>query len=442
MKNSQKIIIIAASAAMAGVGVFAAANLPHQNGVLAGEHEHWGNHYAENAPTGHLQGNKEYWVCCECHEHFLTQPATGKWTDKVLSDIDRNTLATDDDRVVLCPAPFSRDDKKDHVTTTANEDGTWTVSDTSGGILPGGTDQNWGEGGFTMFDAHGNTFNSLINAGYQYVKFDINFEESVTSFNYRYGSEPNGDNAMAFWIYGIGFDQELPNGRMVNIFDTNGKMVSQISHNTWYTMYMYLYDAGALNSLWANGGTAVKPAVFHLRNVAGTKDILHTCSPYFKGGAGTVETLKEGEFAGSFKLTRNDGNSVVNFRNVTHSSTETKTSKENTGGFFNSAETRYFIFDYYIGGANTAFNLETKGDNFPGGWGSTKGWFADKAKTPDGVTVFQNGAKADHLQDGWNTVMVDIEHKAGAGWNDFNFNIGDNPAYMKNIHYSATPLKA
>lgn len=435
MKNSQKIFIIAASAAMAGVGVFAAANLPHQNGVLAGEHEHWGNHYAENAPTGHSQGNKEYWVCCECHEHFLTQPTTGTWTDKVLSDIDRNVLATDDDRVVLCPAPFSRDDMAGHASTTANPDGSWTVSDTSGGLHAGGTKQNWGEGGFTVFDAHGNTFNSLKNAGYQYIKFDLNFEESVASFNYRFGP---GDTKM--WVNEIGFDQELPHGRMVNLFDGNGQMVSQVSHNTWYTMFIPLYDSTALNSLWANGGTAAKPAVFHVRNVAGAKDILRTCSPYFKGGAGTVETMKEGEFSGAFKLTRNDGNSVVNFRNITHSNVAI--AEEATGGFFNSAETRYFIFDYYIGGANTAFYLETKGDNFPSGWGSAKGWFASTAATPDGVTVFQNGAKVDHLQNGWNTVMVDIEHKAGAGWNDFNFSIGDNPAYMKNIHYSATPLKA
>lgn len=431
MKNSQKIILIAASAAMAGIGVFAAANLPHQNGVLAGEHEHWGNHYAENAPTGHSQGNKEYWVCCECHEHFLTQPATGKWTDKVLSDIDRNSLANDDDRVVLCPAPFSRDDMKGHVTTTANEDGSWTVSDTSGGVSGGGTKQNWGEGGFTVFNADQSTFNSLKNAGYEYIKFDINFEDSVESFNFRFSSNPNN-----FWNYNIGFDQELLIGRMINFFDMNGQMVSQISHNTWYTMFMPLYEAGALNTLWANGGTASAPAVFTIRNVAGAKDILHTCSPYFKGGAGTVEPVKEGEFAGSFKLMRNDGKSVVNFRNVTH--TNANDGAEHAGGFFNSADTRYFFFDYYVQDPNNAFNLVVQGGNFSG----KKELFTSKAVTPTGVTVFQNGAKVDHLQDGWNTVMVDIEHKAGPGWNDFDFSIGDNPAYMKNIHYSATPLKA
>ena len=49
--------------------------------VRADETEHVGNHYTELAPTATSSGVKEYWVCCECHKHFLTKPATGTWTD-------------------------------------------------------------------------------------------------------------------------------------------------------------------------------------------------------------------------------------------------------------------------------------------------------------------------------------------------------------------------
>ncbi len=49
--------------------------------VKANEHNHVGNHYTELEPTATSSGTKEYWVCCECHEHFLTQPGTGTWTD-------------------------------------------------------------------------------------------------------------------------------------------------------------------------------------------------------------------------------------------------------------------------------------------------------------------------------------------------------------------------
>lgn len=53
--------------------------------------QHVGNHYSRVSPTKEVNGVKEYWVCCNCHEHYLTQPATGEWTDKVGSSFELNS---------------------------------------------------------------------------------------------------------------------------------------------------------------------------------------------------------------------------------------------------------------------------------------------------------------------------------------------------------------
>ena len=44
------------------------------------ECSHQGNHYTERYATDTQSGCKEYWVCCKCHEHFLTEQE-GTWTD-------------------------------------------------------------------------------------------------------------------------------------------------------------------------------------------------------------------------------------------------------------------------------------------------------------------------------------------------------------------------
>jgi len=44
------------------------------------ECEHAGNHYSEKK-AGLKAGTKEYWVCCKCHNHYLTNPGVGSWTD-------------------------------------------------------------------------------------------------------------------------------------------------------------------------------------------------------------------------------------------------------------------------------------------------------------------------------------------------------------------------
>jgi len=43
------------------------------------ECNHQGNHYAYHAPTQNSAGNKEFYVCCKCHEKFLKEPAKGTW---------------------------------------------------------------------------------------------------------------------------------------------------------------------------------------------------------------------------------------------------------------------------------------------------------------------------------------------------------------------------
>ncbi len=50
--------------------------------ATATECEHVGNHYAAVAPTQLHAGNQEFWACCNCHEQFTAEPASGTWTDK------------------------------------------------------------------------------------------------------------------------------------------------------------------------------------------------------------------------------------------------------------------------------------------------------------------------------------------------------------------------
>ena len=61
-----------------GLGVLGVkAALP----TTATECEHVGNHYEAVGATQLHAGNQEFWACCNCHEQFIAQPATGTWTD-------------------------------------------------------------------------------------------------------------------------------------------------------------------------------------------------------------------------------------------------------------------------------------------------------------------------------------------------------------------------
>lgn len=48
--------------------------------TIASDCSHEGNHYDALSATQTSSGTKEYWVCCKCHEHYLTKPS-GNWTD-------------------------------------------------------------------------------------------------------------------------------------------------------------------------------------------------------------------------------------------------------------------------------------------------------------------------------------------------------------------------
>ena len=64
--------------------------------VYAAECIHEGNHYSLLVPTKTYAGTKEYWVCCKCHEHFLTQPS-GTWE---YAGTAMNITDTKDDRYI------------------------------------------------------------------------------------------------------------------------------------------------------------------------------------------------------------------------------------------------------------------------------------------------------------------------------------------------------
>lgn len=63
---------------------------------------HHGNHYSLVETTLTTSGNREFWTCCECHEHFFTKPS-GTWTD---SGVPTFNIPSGDDRY-LAPCHLS-----------------------------------------------------------------------------------------------------------------------------------------------------------------------------------------------------------------------------------------------------------------------------------------------------------------------------------------------
>lgn len=236
-----------------------------------------------------------------------------------------------------------------------------------------------------------------------------------------------------FYVINVGFDAPLTNGRELNFFDMDGNRVHQITRNTWYTMYINV-TCGGYNSFWTNGGSMAAPAVTKIRNVEATKTINPSVAPYFKENKGTVSIATEPGVEGAFKVTKTDASGVICFNGITHASAPGGT--EYAGGFFDDDANRYFIFDYFISDANQAFNLECGGEGFEG----RPNFYCDKSTTGAGVKIYQNDAEIAKLQDGWNTIQIEIPHTAG-GWTDFLFSIGGNEAFLRNVHYSTTPLK-
>lgn len=92
--------------------------------------EHEGNHYSQLDATKSESGTKEYWVCCKCHEHYLSLPSSGIWTDAGVA----GSVTSGDDRyidpIIDVQSELLAVLKEMGMTGTANADGT-TVTITS-----------------------------------------------------------------------------------------------------------------------------------------------------------------------------------------------------------------------------------------------------------------------------------------------------------------------
>lgn len=81
MEKRIKMLALTVLSSMAVISVGVAASEGSVDTIVNAENcSHEGNHYTQLVPTSENSGCKEYWVCCKCHEHYLTQPS-GTWSD-------------------------------------------------------------------------------------------------------------------------------------------------------------------------------------------------------------------------------------------------------------------------------------------------------------------------------------------------------------------------
>lgn len=399
-----------------------------QNGgtpINAAEIEHSGNHYKEVAPTGLTQGVKEYWVCCGCHEVFLSQPSSGTWEDKTLTSGQINEVVGD--MVLPSLAPYVHDDyKAKGVAVEKGDDGVFAYTNGTAGVVTG-DNSNWGESGLFFMENTGSAFNVITSTGYKYLKFDVNFGGTVSSFNLRYGS-----GVKDYYVTEIGFDQSLPNGREVNLFDVDGKRVISISHDTWYTLYIKLVGGTNMNAFWTNGGSLATPSVTKVKNITVAKEINPSVAPYFKANAsGSVTVSTDEGKEGAFKAVTNGGDNTLAFSGITH--TQSPDGVEYAGGFFDDNSNEYFVMDYYVSSDNSMLNLSFAGNGFA----QSGNAFLSKTANSSVAKIYQNGAEVAYLQDGWNTIVFHTPHTAG-GWTDYLLNLGGSVGYLKNLYYTKT----
>lgn len=422
MKKTFPILALALGASAATVAGIA---LGHNGGVPinAAETEHSGNHYEEAAPTGVAQGVREYWVCCGCHEVFLSEPTSGTWEDKALTSSQIDTVVGD--MVLPTLTPYVHDDYKDKgVSVGLSSEGVFTYSNGTAGVASG-DNSNWGESGLFFMENSGTTFNTYTAAGYKYLKFDVNFEGTVSSFNLRYGS-----GISDYYVLNIGFDQPLPNGREVNLFDMDGKRVVSISHDTWYTLYVKLVGGTNMNAFWTNGGSLTNPSITKVRNVTIAKEINPSLAPYFKANtSGTVTVSTDEGKEGAFKAVTNGGDNTLAFSGITH--TQSPEGVEYAGGFFDDNSNEYFVMDYYVSDDNSALNLSFAGQGFAHSGNA----YLSKEANSSMAKIYQNGSEITYLQDGWNTIVFHTPHTAG-GWTDYLLNLGGGVGYLKNLYYT------
>lgn len=136
--NAKKAIILSMLSLLSfGVAFSMSSNeLEHIN---AAECDHVCNHYTKRSASSGASGCKEYWVCCTCHEHFLSAP-----TAQSITDCGQATevVNSSDDRYIdpNCTADGLR--ALGFSSVTENSDGTFTVGSfdkgKSGVIIPEG----------------------------------------------------------------------------------------------------------------------------------------------------------------------------------------------------------------------------------------------------------------------------------------------------------------
>lgn len=319
---------------------------------------------------------------------------------------------------------YTRDDyAAKGVILERNEDNTlMTYKNGTSGILSG-SNQNWGESGIYFWETI-QGYAKFQETQSRYVKFDILFEDSVTSFNLRFGPA-----LTEFYLTEVGFDTPFPWGRQLNVFDGNGKRVDRVSHNVWYTFYIEIIGDN-MNTFWTNGGSPEAPAVAQIKNAECVKDLNPSLAPYVKEGAGSVSIATEEGREGSFKV--ENGGKAVNFFGITH--TNSPDVHEFTGGFFDDNEFRYLVFDYWLDDVSNGWYLEAKGQGFS----EKLGRYCSAIETNPNVTVYHGGEAVQYMQTGWNTCVVDMPHGDG-GWTDFDLSLGGNIGYIRNAYYSKTP---
>ena len=96
MKGLRKNLVIAGLATLltisiGAVATFGSQNHVHETGADAATCKHEGNHYDCLEATASTSGIKEYWVCCKCHEHYLSKPTSGTWTNAGVASITINS---------------------------------------------------------------------------------------------------------------------------------------------------------------------------------------------------------------------------------------------------------------------------------------------------------------------------------------------------------------
>lgn len=321
-----------------------------------------------------------------------------------------------------------------HVSVDRQTDGSWKyVNKTGGATNP--PEQNWGESG--VF------FNAVGKNGNKYIKTGIKFAENVASFSLRFSSDLNN----GYCVNLVEIDSKLPVGRELNFYNEANEKVDSISRNTWYTLYIPIYDVGALNSLYSNGGNVEKPAVIYFRDIGGVKEVSQqhaTSYPYSGGGAedGAVEKVTaDGEFKNTWKYTNstdaNGGkNGKIHFSGVRHSAVNN--GQEMEGVFFDGYD--YLNMDIYFGANATAYTIYMAGSA-----GTLNVTLSIGSAIPEGLVV--KNASGEVVQavtaDAWYTIELRVEYnKQSAGWTEFAaYSVGGTasaPAimYIDNINFT------